>query len=62
MTAASLLLRNALLLDPAEGGYVEGENLIIEFRWAHGHYERVPALANDLRSGPIKSFERTALS
>jgi putative tryptophan/tyrosine transport system substrate-binding protein len=31
-----------------EGGYVEGENLIIEFRWAHGHYERVPALANDL--------------
>ena len=33
-----------------ERGYVEGENLGIEFRWAEGRYERLPALAADLVS------------
>jgi putative ABC transport system substrate-binding protein len=31
-----------------ETGYVEGRNLIIEYRWAHGHYARLPALVDDL--------------
>src|SRR6266702_7619736 len=29
-------------------GFVEGENAIITFRWAEGHYERLPTLASDL--------------
>jgi ABC-type uncharacterized transport system substrate-binding protein len=33
-----------------EGGFVEGENVAIEFRWARGDYSRLPALAADLVS------------
>ena len=32
----------------AEVGFVEGKNFAFEYRWAQGHFERLPGLAIDL--------------
>jgi putative tryptophan/tyrosine transport system substrate-binding protein len=40
----------------AENGYVEGQNVTIEYRWALGQYDRLRALAAELAGRPVVMF------
>ena len=44
-----------------EMGYVEGENVAIEFRWAHGQFDRLPALAAELVQDGVAIIVTTGL-
>lgn len=37
-------------------GFVEGQNVVIEYRWADGHDERLPAMAVELVNRPVATL------
>jgi putative ABC transport system substrate-binding protein len=43
-----------------EMGFVEGQNVIVEYHWAEGHYERLPELAADLVSRRVTVIAATS--
>jgi putative ABC transport system substrate-binding protein len=44
-----------------ESGYVEGQNLTVEYRWGEGHYDRLPAMATDLVRNQVAVIVATSL-
>jgi putative ABC transport system substrate-binding protein len=43
-----------------ESGFVEGRNVAIEYRWAEGQYDRLPAFAGELvqRQALVQSLRK----
>jgi len=53
-TAANAPYIDAIRRGLKEMGFVDGSNLAIEYRWAEGQYDRLPALAAELVSRPVR--------
>ena len=51
---------SAFLKGLNESGFVEGRNVAIEYRWAEGHYERLPALIAELVQHKVNVIAATS--
>jgi len=39
-----------------DSGYLDGQNVTIEYRWAEGHYDRLSSMADDLVRRPVAAI------
>ena len=53
---------SAFLKGLGETGYLEGQNVKIEYRWAQGEINRLPALAAELVRGVVTVYELVRVS
>jgi putative tryptophan/tyrosine transport system substrate-binding protein len=51
--ATSAYLVAALRRGLNESGFIEGQNVAMEYRWADGRYDQLPALAAELVRRPV---------
>ncbi len=51
---------SAFLKGLSETGFVEGRNVVIEYRWAEGHYERLPTLISNLVQRKVNVIAATS--
>jgi putative tryptophan/tyrosine transport system substrate-binding protein len=50
----------AFLKGLGEAGYIDGRNVVIQYRWAEGHNERMPAMAADLVNNQVTVIAATS--